>query len=58
MGFVVAWLLIMGPPPLHGATEFILAFLGQLAGLAVCIWALRGPRPVASGAPVAALSPG
>ena len=44
VGFVVAWVLIMGPPPLHGATEFFLAFLGQLAGLGVCIWALRSPR--------------
>ena len=45
VAFVVAWIVIMGPPPLHGATEFTVAFLGQLAGLAVCIWALRGPRP-------------
>jgi len=58
VGFVVAWIVIMGPPPLHGATEFTVAFLGQLAGLAVCIWALRGPRPEVSSAPVAAFSPG
>ncbi len=58
VGFVVAWVVIMGPPPLHGAAEFIVAFLGQLAGLAVCVWALRGPRTVVSDAPAPAFSPG
>jgi uncharacterized membrane protein len=57
-GFVVAWALIMGPPPLHGAAEFIVAFLGQLAGLAVSVWALRGPRAAISDAPAPAFSPG
>lgn len=42
---VVAWLLIMGPPPLTGPPEFIVSFLGQLVGLAVCIWPLLRPRP-------------
>ena len=58
VGFVVAWLLIMGPPPLTGATEFIVAFLGQLVGLAVCGWALLGARSASSDAPVPALSVG
>lgn len=44
VGFVVAWLVIMGVPPLTGPTEFIVSLLGQLAGLAVCIWELRRPR--------------
>ncbi len=44
VGFVVAWLLIMGVPPLTGPTEFIVSFLGQIAGLAVCIWGLPRPR--------------
>ena len=57
-GVVVAWLLIMGTPPLTGATEFSVAFLGQLVGLAVCGWALLGARPASSDAPVPALSVG
>ncbi len=58
VGFVVAWTVIMGPPPLHGAAEFIVAFLGQLLGLAVCLWALRGPRPAVPDALGPAFSPG
>ena len=56
VGFVVTWLVIMGPPPLTGAAEFLVSSLGQLAGLAVCIWALLGPRPASSEAPVPAVS--
>jgi hypothetical protein len=58
VAFVVAWLLIMGPPPLTGPIEFIVSFLGQIAGLAVCIRGLRGPRAPASEAPVPAVSVG
>jgi hypothetical protein len=58
VGFVVAWVVIMGPPPLTGAAEFVVSSLGQLAGLAVCIWVLRGPRPAVSPAPVGVFSPG
>jgi hypothetical protein len=53
---VVAWLLIMGTPPLTGATEFVVSALGQLAGLVVCGWALLAPSPAASDAPVPAVS--
>ena len=45
VSFVVAWLLVMGPPPLTGAPEFTVSFLGQLVGLAVCVWPLLRPRP-------------
>jgi hypothetical protein len=58
VGFVLAWLLIMGTPPLTGATEFIVAFLGQLVGLVVCWWALLGPGPAPADAPVPAPSVG
>jgi len=56
VGLVVAWLLIMGTPPLHGPAEFIGSFLGQLVVLAICIWALLGPRPASSEAPIPAVS--
>ena len=58
VAFVVAWLLIMGTPPLTGATEFIVAGLGQLAGLLVCAWGLRASRVAPSEAPAPALSVG
>ena len=58
VGFVAAWLLIMGPPPLTGATEFIVAFAGQLVGLAVCWLALFWPPRAAAGTPEPALSAG
>ncbi len=54
--FVVVWLLVMGTPPLSGATEFIVAGIGQLLGLAVCGWALQGPRVAPSGSPSPALA--
>jgi hypothetical protein len=57
VGFVVAWLLIIGPPPLTGAPEFIVSFLGQIVGLAVCVWPLLRPRPAAD-APAPALAVG
>jgi len=57
VGFVVAWLLVVGPPPLTGAPEFITGFLGQIAVLAVCIWPLLSPRPVVD-APAPALAVG
>ncbi len=57
VGFVLAWLLIMGPPPLTGAPEFIVSFLGQLVTLAVCVWPLLRPRPAAD-APAPALAVG
>jgi hypothetical protein len=46
----------MGPPPLTGPTEFIVSFLGQIAGLAVCVWALRAPPTAASDAAVPAVA--
>jgi hypothetical protein len=57
-GFVVAWLLIMGPPPLDGPPEFAVGFLGQAAGVAVCLWAVLRPRPnvVGSASPALASS--
>jgi len=56
VGFVVAWLLIIGPPPLTGPTEFIVSFLGQITGLAVCVRALRAPPTAASDAAIPAVS--
>jgi alpha-1,2-mannosyltransferase len=56
-GFVVTWALIMGPPPLTGTTEFTISSLGQLAGLAVCVWGLLGPRAAASDAASDAAAP-
>jgi hypothetical protein len=55
VAFVVAWLAIMGPPPLEGATEFAVGFLGQIVGIAVCVRAVLGPRtaPAAGAVPVA-----
>ena len=58
VAFVVAWLLIMGPPPLTGAPEFLVSFLGQLVGLGVCVWALLGPRPNTDDAPAPAVARG
>jgi alpha-1,2-mannosyltransferase len=57
VGYVAAWALIMGPPPLEGGVEFAVGFLGQAVGIAVCIWALVGARAVESREPIPALSP-
>ncbi len=45
VAFVAAWVAIMGPPPLEGPPEFVVGFLGQAVGIAVCLWAVTGPRP-------------
>ena len=45
VAFVAAWVAIMGPPPLEGPPEFVVGFLGQAVGIAVCLWAVIGPRP-------------
>jgi len=58
VGFVAAWLLIMGTPPLTGGPEFVVSALGQIAGLAVCGWAVLGTRPTASDAPAPGLAVG
>ncbi|HUM10701.1 MAG TPA: hypothetical protein VLT82_07130 [Myxococcaceae bacterium] len=55
LAVVVAWLLIMGTPPLSGASEFFVSTLGQIAGLAACGWALRGQRGTPSETPATAL---
>jgi Glycosyltransferase family 87 len=55
---VVAWVAIMGPPPLEGAVEFVVGFLGQAIGIAVCLWAVLGPRPGRESEPQSALAAG
>ena len=51
-------LLVMGPPPLDGPPELVVGFLGQAAGIAVCLWAVLRPRPrpIGSAAPALASS--
>jgi hypothetical protein len=43
-GFVLAWALIVGPPPLEGGVEFALGFLGQAIGIAIGVWGVLGSR--------------
>jgi len=52
-GYVVAWILIMGPPPLDGGVEFTVGFLGQAIGIAVCVWGVLGTRAAPREAPMA-----
>ncbi|HEY1909016.1 MAG TPA: glycosyltransferase family 87 protein [Myxococcaceae bacterium] len=58
VAFVVAWLAIMGPPPLEGATEFTVGFLGQIIGIAICVRAVLGPRTAPAAGAVPAASTG
>ena len=58
VAFVVAWVVIMGPPPLEGPPELAVGFLGQAIGIAVCLWAVLGPRPGTASLPESALAPG
>ena len=54
VAFVVAWAAIMGPPPLEGAAEFIVGFLGQGTAIGICLWVLlrRPALPVEDAVPV------
>jgi hypothetical protein len=58
VALVLAWLVIMGPPPLEGPVEFAVGFLGQLVGIAVCVRAVLGPRTRPAGGAVPAVSTG
>jgi hypothetical protein len=56
--FVVAWILIMGVPPLPDLPELLVDLLGEGLTIAVCIWVLiRKPQVVEAAQPINIYNP-
>jgi Glycosyltransferase family 87 len=58
-GIAVAWVIIVGPPPLPDRIDLIVSGIGQVAMVMICVWALvrRSPASFVHAEPTAALSP-